>query len=375
MIFSISNKDSKPNHEKLNFPTIINSFSKLVGDISVETDIRVDGCVCGLVKSENNIFIGKDGCIKGIIRAKNLVCFGSIEGTAIIQCISIFHTGSSLLGKLYTRDLNVHFGASIRGFLATKDQLSNLKEAQISLDEQRIRMLSEKISTDQNKLNSFPTDFKINNQIKGTKIVNESAEIETKNDKVSFDQAEEQHLNDLIRFSIVEKMFNDAEHHDFEVIDLTEELVKNSNQEIISPTTEKIKFFSENVAGIDKIEVIEQNIINEVPDIIINPVSDCKTLNIEELYTQVTDSSRHDSNIKTESASTYKSNKSLIFESLEKKSVEGKSEYLKNEIDELNIASGINTSQNKSTDKEKNIFDRLGFNHVNSKNKSSLKTP
>ena len=133
MIFSDQKQELSKSSFKENFPTIINSNSKIAGDILLETDIRVDGTVYGLVESANNIFIGTEGYVKGLIRAKNLVSFGRIEGTVVVQGVSILHPSSILFGKLYTREIDIHYGAYMSGYLSTCEHLAPIDEAQISV--------------------------------------------------------------------------------------------------------------------------------------------------------------------------------------------------------------------------------------------------
>ena len=170
MTFSDQKLEVEKSSLRENFPTIINSNSKIAGDILLQTDIRVDGSVYGLVESDNNIFIGTEGYVKGLIRAKNLVSFGRIEGTVVVQGVSILHPSSILFGKLYTREIDIHSGAYMSGFLSTCDQLAPIDEAQIVIDEQRTKMLSKRIKTDQETFHEFPINYIINQHISNTLI-------------------------------------------------------------------------------------------------------------------------------------------------------------------------------------------------------------
>lgn len=58
MIFSDQKLEVEKSSLRENFPTIINSNSRIAGDILLQTDIGVDGSICGLAESDNNIFVG-----------------------------------------------------------------------------------------------------------------------------------------------------------------------------------------------------------------------------------------------------------------------------------------------------------------------------
>ena len=64
-----------PNSE---IPTLINSSTKINGDLIFATDVRIDGEVFGNVESERSIFIGAEGYVKGILNAKDIIIFGYV---------------------------------------------------------------------------------------------------------------------------------------------------------------------------------------------------------------------------------------------------------------------------------------------------------
>jgi len=120
----------------LKIPTLIDAYSKIKGDLVLNTDLRVDGKVIGKVETDKNIFIGKDGFVKGFLRANNLVSYGRIEGSIIVSGITILHPGSSIFGNLYTKLINVFEGAIVTAHVMSSENLEPIAEAQIRLAEE-----------------------------------------------------------------------------------------------------------------------------------------------------------------------------------------------------------------------------------------------
>lgn len=374
MIFPENKQESKKGAVKEKFPTIINSFSKIAGEISLQTDIRVDGTVYGIVESENNVFIGAEGYVKGIIRAKNLVSFGRIEGTVIILGVSIFHATSSLFGKIFTREISVYAGAYLFGHITTCIDLSPIDEAQINMDEQRTKILSNAIKSDQEILHDFPTDNKINKQIRDTlKIVAiKSAEEDDIKDNTT--PAEQKVIDFSNKLTKNEDFILNSKNHivDLEVI---EEIILDKNPEDpqnVSPenalfTTEGSLFEGEiishdvdqslNIKDID----IKTELSIEANDIILDsgqePENEAEISSSEDLKDLV----------ETENDGSNRVVKSFIFDSLLNLSSTEITEKLKIEIEELHKTSGFLDVNEQSKESGSNLFDQLKHKLFNSK--------
>ena len=124
----------------MKIPTLINSSSKINGELIFTTDVRIDGEVFGKVESDKNVIIGAEGFVKGFLRAKDLVVFGRIEGNIIVSGITILHEHASVFGNLYTKVFEVKDGATITARVITYEKLEAIDEAQICLAEEMIKI-------------------------------------------------------------------------------------------------------------------------------------------------------------------------------------------------------------------------------------------
>lgn len=124
----------------MEIPTLINSSSKIKGELMFTSDVRIDGEVFGKVESDKFAIIGAEGYVKGFLRARDLVVFGRLEGNIIVSGTTILHAGSSIFGNLYTKGIEVNEGAIITARVITYDKLEAFDEAQIHLAEEMIRI-------------------------------------------------------------------------------------------------------------------------------------------------------------------------------------------------------------------------------------------
>lgn len=172
-----------PKHN-MDVPMVINSCSKMSGELILTTDTRVEGKVFGKVDSDRNIIIGTSGYVKGFLRAKNLVIFGRIEGTIIVSGTTIMHPGSSIFGNLYTNLLEVKEGAVLTARINTYVEMKAFDEAQLFLAEEMFRLQYNQIVTSaySKKENTFDDNLETveNSQNSDILINTEDKEIHSK---------------------------------------------------------------------------------------------------------------------------------------------------------------------------------------------------
>ena len=124
----------------MKIPTLINSSSKINGELIFTSDVRIDGEVFGKVESDKSVIIGAEGYVKGSLRAKDLVVFGRFEGNIVVSGLTVLHESASVFGTLYTRSFEVKDGATITARVVMCDKLEEIDEAQIYLAEEMIKV-------------------------------------------------------------------------------------------------------------------------------------------------------------------------------------------------------------------------------------------
>jgi cytoskeletal protein CcmA (bactofilin family) len=89
--------------------------TEIVGDVSTNGDIRIDGVLTGNLKTKGKIVIGETGSIKGEISCKNSVVEGSVDGKISVSELLILKATSLLKGDINTRKLAIEPGAKFTG--------------------------------------------------------------------------------------------------------------------------------------------------------------------------------------------------------------------------------------------------------------------
>jgi cytoskeletal protein CcmA (bactofilin family) len=95
--------------------TYIAEGSQFLGDIKVESELRVDGYIKGTVTVSGPLIIGPNGKIEGEIAARAATVAGTILGNIKATEKIILDKGSKLYGDLQTRELAIHEGAFFQG--------------------------------------------------------------------------------------------------------------------------------------------------------------------------------------------------------------------------------------------------------------------
>ena len=97
--------------------------SKIVGNITADSDFRIDGTIEGELNSTGKVVIGEGGKVKGTVNCANAEIMGLMEGKVICsQQLSLRATGK-INGDVQTKTLIVEPGALFNGTCAMKTEL------------------------------------------------------------------------------------------------------------------------------------------------------------------------------------------------------------------------------------------------------------
>jgi len=99
---------------------IIESSTKIVGDIFSEADFRIDGIVEGNVITSGKIVVGKSGKINGKINCSNADISGSISGKIEVNEVLSLMSESLIQGDIVTGKLSVEEGAQVEASISMK---------------------------------------------------------------------------------------------------------------------------------------------------------------------------------------------------------------------------------------------------------------
>ena len=99
---------------------IIESSTKIIGDIFSEADFRIDGVVDGNITTTGKIVVGKSGKINGKINCSNADISGSISGKIEVNEVLSLMSESLIQGDIITGKLSVEEGAQIEASISMK---------------------------------------------------------------------------------------------------------------------------------------------------------------------------------------------------------------------------------------------------------------
>ena len=89
--------------------------SKIVGNITADSDFRIDGLIEGEINCTGKIVIGEAGRVKGTILCQNAEILGLMEGKITCQQQLSLRASGKIQGDVQTKTLIVEPGALFKG--------------------------------------------------------------------------------------------------------------------------------------------------------------------------------------------------------------------------------------------------------------------
>ena len=89
--------------------------SKIVGNITADSDFRVDGLIDGDLNCTGKVVIGEAGKIKGTVSCANAEIMGLMEGKINCSQQLSLRTSGKIVGDVHTKTLIVEPGAMFNG--------------------------------------------------------------------------------------------------------------------------------------------------------------------------------------------------------------------------------------------------------------------
>ncbi len=99
---------------------IIESSTKIVGDIYSKADFRIDGTVEGNITTTGKVVVGKSGKINGKINSSNADISGSVSGKIEVAETLSLMSESLIQGDIVTGKLSVEEGAQVDASISMK---------------------------------------------------------------------------------------------------------------------------------------------------------------------------------------------------------------------------------------------------------------
>ena len=95
--------------------SIIAQGTSFTGNITSNSDLRIDGSIEGNVQSQSKVVIGKDGQVKGDINGAQVDVMGFVHGNVYATDGIILRSKARVQGNINTCSLEVERGALLDG--------------------------------------------------------------------------------------------------------------------------------------------------------------------------------------------------------------------------------------------------------------------
>jgi cytoskeletal protein CcmA (bactofilin family) len=130
-----SNKDKKPQKNRVMERNVVAKNTAIVGDIKSDGDFRIDGTLEGTLTTDGRVIIGVDGLIKGKVEATNADIEGKFSGELFVSNTLTIKNTADISGNVVIGKLSVEPGAS---FNATCSMKGAIKELNSKNDKKRL---------------------------------------------------------------------------------------------------------------------------------------------------------------------------------------------------------------------------------------------
>lgn len=95
------------------------SGTKLTGDLTANSSLRIDGEIFGNVNCNGKLVLGQDGVITGDINATEVELDGKVVGYINAEVLLTLHQTASVIGDIQTGRIVIEDGAQIEGNIQT----------------------------------------------------------------------------------------------------------------------------------------------------------------------------------------------------------------------------------------------------------------
>ena len=93
----------------------ISAGTVIKGEISSDSDIRVDGTVDGKMYSTGKIVVGESAVLKGDLLCNVVDMWGKMDGDIYVKEVLSVKNSAVINGNIYVRKFQVEMGAQING--------------------------------------------------------------------------------------------------------------------------------------------------------------------------------------------------------------------------------------------------------------------
>ena len=102
--------------------SIIGAGMKVVGDLTAEGVVKIEGMVVGTVRAGRQVLVAKGGVVEGDVFTREAIIGGEVRGSIQAGERVEIQTGSVVHGDIVSKRLLVHEGGEINGVVRMGDE-------------------------------------------------------------------------------------------------------------------------------------------------------------------------------------------------------------------------------------------------------------
>jgi cytoskeletal protein CcmA (bactofilin family) len=104
--------------------SIIAADLKVVGELTTDGVVKVDGLVEGNIRAQKQVLLSKEGTVKGDVHSNEVIVGGRVEGSVNASGRVEVQSSATVEGDIITKRILVHEGGEVNGNLRMGDSLS-----------------------------------------------------------------------------------------------------------------------------------------------------------------------------------------------------------------------------------------------------------
>jgi len=102
--------------------SIIGTGMRVVGDVTADGVVKIEGTVVGTVRAGRQVLVGKGGEVEGDVITREAIVGGEVRGSIVAEERVEIQTGSVVHGDMFTKKLFVQEGGEINGVVRMGDE-------------------------------------------------------------------------------------------------------------------------------------------------------------------------------------------------------------------------------------------------------------
>lgn len=108
--------------------SIIGTGMRVVGDITADGVVKVEGTVVGTIRAGRQVLVAKGGEVEGDVIAKEAIIGGEVRGTVVAQERAEIQSSSVIHGDVTCKRLLVQEGGEINGVVRMGEAATDTRE-------------------------------------------------------------------------------------------------------------------------------------------------------------------------------------------------------------------------------------------------------